>query len=152
MDNFQIVYSGWDPEEQKLREALCTLGNGYIATRGAAEESKDSKNNYPGTYLAGGYNRAKSNIADKEIENEDLVNFPNWLNLNCRPESDAWLNLYVCEVHNFRKVLDMDSVILSRSYVIEDAEGRKSIIVCRPQVKMSEMRNGVLERILTPLS
>ncbi|HLW19979.1 MAG TPA: hypothetical protein VKX33_06640, partial [Cyclobacteriaceae bacterium] len=152
MDNFQIVYSGWDPEEQKLREALCTLGNGYIATRGAAEESKDSKNNYPGTYLAGGYNRAKSNIADKEIENEDLVNFPNWLYLNFRPESGSWLNLDECEVQDYQQVLDMESGILSRSFVIEDSEGRKSKIESRRLVSMRDMHNAALEWILTPLN
>lgn len=79
MGKNNIFYSDWKSEDQKLREALCTLGNGYFATRGAAEESKDDGTHYPGTYLAGGYNRAQSNISGKTIENEDLVNFPNWL-------------------------------------------------------------------------
>lgn len=30
------AYEGYDPEKERLREALCTLGNGYFATRGAA--------------------------------------------------------------------------------------------------------------------
>jgi hypothetical protein len=33
----------------------------------------------PGTYLAGGYNRLETEIAGRVIENEDLVNWPNWL-------------------------------------------------------------------------
>ena len=28
-------YQGYDPGQEGLREALCTLGNGYFATRGA---------------------------------------------------------------------------------------------------------------------
>ncbi|UCC85331.1 MAG: hypothetical protein JSW46_04550, partial [Gemmatimonadota bacterium] len=37
MDGWKLVYEGWDPESEPLREALTTLGNGYIATRGALE-------------------------------------------------------------------------------------------------------------------
>ena len=29
---------GFKPEEEPLREALCTLGNGYFATRGASAQ------------------------------------------------------------------------------------------------------------------
>jgi trehalose/maltose hydrolase-like predicted phosphorylase len=72
MSRFEINYNEWDPDKQKLREALCTLGNGYFAVRGAAEEAKDDGINYPGTYLAGGYNRAKLKYQEEIIENEDL--------------------------------------------------------------------------------
>jgi alpha,alpha-trehalase len=37
---------------ERLREALCTVGNGYMATRGAAPESSAGEHHYPGTYLA----------------------------------------------------------------------------------------------------
>jgi hypothetical protein len=40
--------------------------------------------NYPGTYLAGGYNRLTTVIDGRPIENEDLVNLPNWLPLTFR--------------------------------------------------------------------
>ena len=36
MNGWKLVYEGWDPQQEGLREALCTLGNGYIATRGAS--------------------------------------------------------------------------------------------------------------------
>lgn len=34
MSEWTWVYEGYDPESERLREALCTLGNGYFATRG----------------------------------------------------------------------------------------------------------------------
>ena len=40
MSKWALTYDSWKPEQQPLREALCVLGNGYFATRGAAEESK----------------------------------------------------------------------------------------------------------------
>jgi hypothetical protein len=49
---------------------------------------------YPGTYLAGGYNRLKTEIEGGVIENEDLMNMPNWLSLKFRPIGGEWfLNL-----------------------------------------------------------
>ena len=41
------------PAQERLREALCTVGNGYLATRGAAPESVADGVHYPGTYVAG---------------------------------------------------------------------------------------------------
>jgi len=50
---WDYVFDGYDPQNEKLREALCTLGNGYFATRGAASECKAGQVHYPGTYAAG---------------------------------------------------------------------------------------------------
>ena len=77
MDPWTVTYEGFIPEEESLREALCTLGNGYFATRGAGAQTEADDIHYPGTYLAGGYNRLKTEIAGRVIENEDLVNLPN---------------------------------------------------------------------------
>ncbi|MCF8108543.1 MAG: hypothetical protein K9J81_06080 [Desulfohalobiaceae bacterium] len=32
MSSWIYAYDGFDPENEGLREALCTLGNGYFAT------------------------------------------------------------------------------------------------------------------------
>jgi trehalose/maltose hydrolase-like predicted phosphorylase len=116
MELFEIVYHEWKPGEQKLREALCTLGNGYFATRGAAEESGNDEFNYPGTYIAGGYNRARTEISGRIIENEDFVNFPNWLYLSFRPEGGDWLNLNQVTIHSYRQTLDMKQGMLIREF------------------------------------
>jgi trehalose/maltose hydrolase-like predicted phosphorylase len=93
MQDWMLVYNYFDPAEERLREALCTLGNGYFATRGAAKETSADETHYPGTYLAGGYNRLKSKIVGRVIENEDLVNLPNWLCLSFRAEDGDWFDL-----------------------------------------------------------
>jgi alpha,alpha-trehalase len=86
-------------EEEGLREALCTLGNGFFCTRGAAPEAHADDVHYPGTYLAGGYNRLQSEKAGKFIENEDLVNLPNWLSLTFRIDSGRWFTLWTMSRH-----------------------------------------------------
>ena len=75
-----------------MREALCALGNGYFATRGAAAWARADDIHYPGTYLAGGYNRLRTDIAGRVVENEDLVNFPNWLALEFRIADADWFD------------------------------------------------------------
>lgn len=78
---WSLEFDGFDPAQEGIREALCTLGNGYFATRGAAAWAVADDIHYPGTYLGGGYNRLRTDIAGHVEENEDLVNFPNWLAL-----------------------------------------------------------------------
>ena len=66
-DPWVLGYQGFDPAHEGHREALTTLGNGYVATRGAAPESSADAVHYPGTYLAGVYNRLVSPVADREV-------------------------------------------------------------------------------------
>lgn len=63
------------------RETLCTLGNGYLATRGARSEAADDGTHYPGTYLAGVYNRLRTDIEGRLVEHESILNAPSWLPL-----------------------------------------------------------------------
>lgn len=78
-------HEGYDPAGERLRESLCTLGNGYFATRGVVPESRAGLVHYPVTYAAGVYNRLEPTVAGRRVVNEDLVNLPNWLLLRFRP-------------------------------------------------------------------
>ncbi|MCM4159687.1 glycoside hydrolase family 65 protein [Antarcticibacterium flavum] len=152
MDTFCITYNNWNPKKQKLREALCTLGNGYFGTRGAAEESSNDSINYPGTYLAGGFNRAKTKVGGRDIENEDLVNFPNWLCLSFRPGGGKWLNLEEVEILEYQQVLQMRKGILERKFSIKDQDGRITRIHSRRLVSMQNMHLAGIQWHLTPVN
>jgi trehalose/maltose hydrolase-like predicted phosphorylase len=53
---------------------LCSLGNGYFATRGAGPEAEADSIHYPRTYLAGGYNRLHTELAgDSEGEEKEFI-------------------------------------------------------------------------------
>ena len=114
MSSWVLAYDGFDPPGERLREALCTLGNGYFATRGAAPEAAADDVHYPGTYAAGCYNRLTSRVAGREVENEDLVNLPNWLPLTFRPEGGRWLDLTGQELLAYRQELDLRRGVLTR--------------------------------------
>ncbi|MFC8358544.1 glycoside hydrolase family 65 protein [Streptomyces griseorubiginosus] len=91
MTSWTWEYDGYEPAEQRLREALCTLGNGYLATRGALPECSADDVHYPGTYAAGCYDRLTSEVAGRRVDNEDMVNLPNWLPLRFRLPGSEWL-------------------------------------------------------------
>ena len=136
MHDWIFVYTGFSPKQEGLREALCTLGNGYFATRGAGPEAKADDIHYPGTYLAGGYNRLTTKIAGKEIENEDLVNIPNWLPLNFRVKGENWFSLENVEILTYRQELNLTKGILSRLIKFCDKKQRKFTLVNQRFVHM----------------
>ncbi|MET9392948.1 glycosyl hydrolase family 65 protein [Streptomyces sp. NPDC006624] len=107
-------YEGYDPTQERLKEALCTLGNGRFATRGALPECAADDVHYPGTYAAGCYNRLVSVVAERRVENEDMVNLPNWLPLRFRPVGGTWLTPDTAPVLDHCLVLVLDSGLLER--------------------------------------
>ncbi|MEU6686793.1 glycosyl hydrolase family 65 protein [Streptomyces sp. NPDC046832] len=107
-------YEGYDPADERLREALCTLGNGRFATRGALPECAADDVHYPGTYAAGCYNRLTSVVAGRRVENEDMVNLPNWLPLRFRRPGGAWLTPDTAPVLAHRQSVNLDAGLLER--------------------------------------
>ncbi|MFK0175095.1 glycoside hydrolase family 65 protein [Streptomyces xanthochromogenes] len=117
-------YEGYDPGQERLRESLCTLGNGYFATRGALPECTAGTVHYPGTYAAGCYNRLTSTVAGREVENEDLVNLPNWLPLRFRLPGGVWFTPDAEALLSHRQSLDLRAGVLERESRYLVAEGR----------------------------
>jgi len=150
MNNWTLVYEGFEPSQEGLREALCTLGNGYFATRGAAAESEADEIHYPGTYLAGGYNRLKTEIAGRVVENEDLVNMPNWLLTKFRPEGGDWFNLMSGEILSYRQELDMKDGLLLRRVRFRDKQKRETTFLERRFVHMAKMHLAGIEITVIP--
>lgn len=148
--DWQIVYDRYEPEQQHLRESLCTLGNGYFASRGAfefAEVSHDFKNNphYPGTYIAGIFNKLKSKVADKEIENESIVNWPNWLYLTFEHADGSRFSIDEVEMLDFRQVMDLRKGQLKIYLRFRDAQGRESSLRSTRLVSMADRHVSMLE-------
>ncbi|HEU4897290.1 MAG TPA: HAD-IA family hydrolase [Actinomycetota bacterium] len=140
-----LVYDGFDPARRGLREALCAVGNGYFVTRGALPEAEADDVNYPGTYVAGLYNRATTPIAGREVENEDLVNVPNWLSLAFRVAGGPWFDVESAGVLDHRLELDMRRGTLTRSLRFQDPDGRRTQVTQRRFVSMKDQHLAGLE-------
>jgi beta-phosphoglucomutase family hydrolase len=146
---WSLVYDGFDPAREGMREALCALGNGYITTRGAAVWARADGIHYPGTYLAGGYNRLRTDVAGRVVENEDLVNFPNWLALEFRIAEADWFDASTVKILSYRQELDLRRGMLFRTIRFEDAQGQRTTLKERRLVSMRDMHLGALELALT---
>jgi trehalose-phosphatase len=140
-----MVYDGYNADHEGLREALCVLGNGYFATRGTAPESSADGIHYPGTYISGCYNRLQTEIAGQLIENESLVNLPNWLPVSYRSVDGNWFDIDEIQLLDYRQELQMNQGVLSRIVRFTDEKDRRTRIVQRRFVSMANPHLAGLE-------
>jgi alpha,alpha-trehalase len=150
VNGWALVYEGFDPAQERLRESMCTLGNGYFATRGAAPESNAGPSHYPGTYIAGCYNRLPSDVDGRTLEHEDLVNAPNWLPLTFRHPDESWFGLENVEVLAYRQELDLRRGVLLRDLRVRDPAGRTTRVQSVRLVSMAASHLAALETTITP--
>lgn len=150
MNPWLLTYDGCDPADEGLREALTTLGNGYFATRGAVPETRADGVRYPGTYVAGCYDRLVSQVAGRSVENEDLVNVPNWLPLTFRADGGDWFAPGNAEILHCRHTLDMRQGILTRLLRIRDSGGRITRLEQHRLVSMDDPHLAALTMTVVP--
>ncbi len=145
-----LPFDGIDTPEESRREALCSTGNGYLATRGTSPESPADGLHYPGTYLAGVYNRLTSTIMGEEFEHEDLVNVPNWLLVTFRIGDGDWFDADGWQVLSERWELDIRHGILVRRLIAHDAENRSVAVEQRRLVSVDNRHLAVLHTRIIP--
>ncbi|MFT7538112.1 MAG: alpha,alpha-trehalase [Lysobacterales bacterium] len=147
---WKLIYKGFNPEEESLRESLCTLGNGYFGTRGASPENFTTKVHYPGTYIAGVYNTLPTDVASRTIYNEDFVNCPNWLMLNFKIDDDPWFSRNKGKILTWKVELNLKKGRLSRRVRWQDEKGRITLIENHRIVSMALPHCGALRCTITP--
>ena len=150
MSAWHLTYTGYDPDREGLRETLCALGNGQIVSRGCAPDALADEVHYPGTYLAGGYDRLVSKVEDHELENEDLVNLPNWLPLVMRIGDGDWIRPDAVDYLDYRQELDLKAGVLSRRLRFSDGQGRVTRWDEQRIVSMHDPHLAALSVTLTP--
>lgn len=151
-DNWKLCYNDYVPSKEKSREALLAVGNGYFGTRGAMEESSAGSFNYPGTYIAGLYNRLITNVAGRDIENEDFVVAPNWLSISTKIEDESWFDPNNAILESISRCLDFRTGLLTRSIVITDQENRKTKVVSQRIASMENVHQAAIKYEITPLN
>jgi trehalose/maltose hydrolase-like predicted phosphorylase len=143
-----LRYEGFDPAAEGLREALCTLGNGYWGTRGAAPEADADAVHYPGTYLAGVFNRVRTTLAERALEDEHMVNAPNWLPLRVRVQGGEWFHPATADLLGYRQELDLRRATLTRALRFREGDGRITRVTSRRVVSQADPHVAVLETTL----
>jgi len=103
-----------DREQVRFQEAILTLGNGYLGSRGILEEGYEEA--YAGTYLAGIYDQSGG-------QSFAIVNVPNPLVVEIYVDGKK-LSADEMEVVEHRRILDMKKAVLWRRTVFADGERR----------------------------
>jgi trehalose/maltose hydrolase-like predicted phosphorylase len=148
--NWTLAYDSFKPEEEGLREALTSTGNGYFCTRGALAWAEADGVSYPGTYTHGGYNRETTIMQGVPVLNEDLVNLPNWLLLKLRIEGEEAVDMSSVKLLSYRHEYDARYALLKRIGTFRDRAGRETTLEILRFVSMSDMHQAAKQWIITP--
>lgn len=142
---FMLVYDGFDPSGEGLREALTSTGNGYFCARGSAEWEDADDVHYPGMYAHGVYNRESTIVGGRSVPNEDLVNLPRCLALKLVIEEEDPIRLSNVELLSYRHSYDVRYALLTHELRFRDRTGRETSLTSRRFVSMGRMHLGALE-------
>jgi beta-phosphoglucomutase family hydrolase len=150
-DGWNLTYYGFEPKEEKLRETLTTVGNGYFATRGCfvSERCKDDIH-YPGTYVAGLYNKLPTEVHGRTLYNNDFVNCPNWLLIEAKIGDGDFESPFDNEVIDYRHNLNMKDAVLERLVTYKDKSGRLTTIKQETIISMHNPHFGALRYTIIP--
>lgn len=149
---WSLSYNEFTEESEGIREALCAVGNGYFGTRGAFEEANADGVSYPGTYIAGVYNRLTSKVGGRDVQNEDFVNCPNWLPVTFRISDGDWFKINSSNIVDFNRTLDFKTGLLCRSITVRDDKKRETRIESERFASMDNPHIAALRYTITPLN
>ncbi len=149
-DGWNLSYSGFDPGEEKLRETLCTVGNGYLGTRGCFQGESASYNFYPGTYIAGVFNKAVTNLHGRDIHNNDFVNCPNWLPIEFRVGKGEFVSPLQMEMLHYSQTLNMRTAVMEWSIICKDNLGRITRVHSKHLTSMADAHICAIQYDITP--
>jgi len=151
-DNWSLIYTDYNTKKERSREALLTVGNGYFGTRGAFEETSANPVNYPGTCIAGLYNRLVSKVGDRDVENEDFVNIPNWLQITFKIDDGDWFDPNNTEILDCYRNLDFRSGVMTRVLTVRDKHGKETLIQSHRVAGMNDPHLAAMKYSISPLN
>jgi beta-phosphoglucomutase family hydrolase len=151
-EGWNLTYTDFSAKEEKVRETLTSSGNGYLGVRGAYEGASRSQHHYPGTYIAGVFNRVPSEVHGQTVFNNDFVNTPNWLPVEFRISGGKFIDLFEQKILSYRQNLSLRNGLMEREIVIQDNLGRITSISSSRFVSMDDPHRCALKFTLKPVN
>ena len=151
-EGWNLNYASWQAKEERLREALTSTGNGYMGVRGAIECGLASPHHYPGTYLAGIFNKLPSEVHGQTVWNNDMVNCPNWLPIEFRIGHGDYINPLEQKVLSYTQNLDLRHALMEREIVIQDTLGWITRIKSQRFCSMDNRHVAAIRYTLEPVN
>lgn len=120
-----VVEDGFHPDHALVAESIFALGNEFMGVRGYFEEGTSGKT-HVGSFFNGIYEKEPLKFPKwfpgNPTDSTSVANAVNWLHtrLSC---GDEQLDVGVSQVSDFRRVLDLRTGLLQRSFVWETRGG-----------------------------
>ena len=150
---WNIEYYGYTGgKRERSKESLLTVGNGYLGVRGALTESKASDDNYPGTYVASMYNKLVTEVAGRDVVNEDFVNLPNAQFITIQVDGAEIYEPNKDKVIELQRELNLQSSLLTTKMIGEDNKGNRFEIVTKKVANMENPHEYAISYTIKPLN
>ncbi|GAB6091922.1 glycoside hydrolase family 65 protein [Furfurilactobacillus curtus] len=134
------------------QEAMLTIGNGYFGLRGAYLAANADQDNYPGLYVAGLYNQLTTDIAGRDVINEDLVNLPNAQYLSFSLDQQEPFTIKHENISDIYRSLDLHTGVLTTTMLVSLPTGHL-LKICEQRVAdMHQWHRFVLHYEVTPMN
>ncbi|TCC95487.1 glycoside hydrolase family 65 protein [Pedobacter hiemivivus] len=125
-DEWNIIEEGFDPHLNKISESLFSIGNGRIGQRANFEEAYTGET-LQGNYVAGVYYPDKTRVGWWKNGYPEyfakVLNATNWIGIDIDIDGEK-LDLFKCEVLEFKRVLNMKEGTLSRTFTARLSSGK----------------------------
>lgn len=154
LDPWSIIEEGFDPHNHEISESIFSIGNGYMGQRANFEEAY-SGSSLQGSYMAGVYYPDKTRVGWWKNGYPEyfakVLNSTNWIGIDVVIDGET-LDLAVCKVKDFVRILNMKEGTLSRSFIAETPEGKEVKIEALRFISIAQKEIGAIRYAVTPLN
>lgn len=148
-----IIEEGFFPEFNEITESLCSLGNGRMGQRGNFEEYYSGKT-LQGNYVAGVYYPDKTRVGWWKNGYPEyfakVLNAANWIGFDIEIDGEQ-LDLNICEISDFKRVLNMKEGYLQRNFIAKLPSGKSISVETKRFCSIVDDESGAISYTITPL-
>lgn len=154
-DEWKIIEEGFKPERVESSESIFSLGNGAMGQRANFEEDYSGQT-FQGSYIGGIYYPDKTRVGWWKNGYPEyfakVLNAPNWIGIHININGIA-LDLNTCKsVEDFRRELNMQTGIYTRSFKATLADDTQISVVVKRFLLLDLDEVGVIDYSITPLN
>ncbi|MGB1448834.1 MAG: family 65 glycosyl hydrolase domain-containing protein [Flavobacteriaceae bacterium] len=145
---WKIIEEGWNPTNVKSSESIFSLGNGAMGQRANFEEDY-SGSSFQGSYVGGVYYPDKTKVGWWKNGYPEyfakVLNAPNWIGLHLTIAGEQFDLASAKEVRDYRRELDMQSGLYSRSFTALMPNGIELKIISKRFLSLARPELGVID-------
>lgn len=154
LDEWSIIEDNFDPKNNEVSESIFSLGNGFMGQRANFEETY-SGDSLQGSYMAGVYFPDKTRVGWWKNGYPEyfakVLNSTNWIGMNIAIDNEP-LDLSICEVKEFTRLLNMKEGYLKRTFLAIMSEGKEIKVTAKRFLSMNRPEIGAIKYCVTPLN